>query len=778
MDPLTLIAAAAAGLWLLYYAIRCSPLAGCLAFLLIASCFGYPFLHIDSGPLPLTLDRAAIVLIAGIYIVQRGLGQTDPKPITLAEKLLVVFLAVLALSTFTHNWSSLPPGSVPPVWRLTTGFFFPAVVYWLARQSRLTDRRIGLAHGALACFGIYLAVTGLLEAAGQWSLVFPHYIADPDVGMHFGRARGPMVQAVSYGLCLGVTMVAGYLWRNRWNRLGQLFWLAVLPLQFAALYFSYTRSVWIGTALMIFVTLAFTLRGRWRPVVLAGMAAVALLFSVTQLDTLTDLQREGSATEARESAGMRASFTYVSWQMFWDRPLWGFGFGQFATEKLPYLSDRTTPLELELIRDYIHHNTYLSLLTETGLIGLGLFAAILACWIRFGWRLTRDGNPPWVRAHGVLLLGGLATYGTQMLFHDVSYTAVDNSLIFLLAGLASGLSQRISVTKSASVGLALPCLPSAVAESDSAATNLVELPSYAANGVPVAQRPAFVTHGLRDLRALRRFVQIALRRHPRLYAFARRQYGRLTFWLRIPHEPDFRLFAALAGERGLFLDVGANSGQSARSLRIFNAELDILSFEPNRLLEPELHFTRRMLGPSFRYRMHGLGSAAQRATLFVPVVGSSPQTPWATADRQMLERNRPAVEAELGPFEIAEVPIEICRGDDLELHPIAMKIDVEGLELDVLRGLEATLQRDEPLLLIERNSGWPAVAAWLEARGYRLWNYDAAENKLLPQSAGAETMNVVACSDSWLVRHPQVARLIVEEHAAANAPQQPAATTI
>ena len=62
----------------------------------------------------------------------------------------------------------------------------------------------------LACFGLYLAATGLLEAAHQWAFVFPRYIADPTVGLHYGRARGPMVQAVSYGLCLGITMLAGF----------------------------------------------------------------------------------------------------------------------------------------------------------------------------------------------------------------------------------------------------------------------------------------------------------------------------------------------------------------------------------------------------------------------------------------------------------------------------------------------------------------------------------------------------------------------------------------
>ena len=440
MDLLVLIAAGAVTVWLAYFTLRGSLVAGCLGFWLAACCFGYPFWQSSGGPVPLTIDRLAIVFLAGVYVVQRAIGITDPKPLALADKLLLAFLTVLTVSCFTHQWQNLPPGEVPPVWHLMTGYLFPAFIYWVARQSRLGSRQIGLAHGMLAFFGIYLAATGLLEAAHQWAFVFPRYIADPKVGLHFGRARGPMVQAVSYGLCLGVTMLAGFVWRDRWNRLGQLFWFAVVPLQLTAIYFSYTRSIWIGTSLAIFVVLWLTLRGVWRTLIVGGLAMAMLLAAAMNVDKLTDLQREGSATEAADSATMRESFAYVSWQMFWDRPIWGWGFGHFYEQKLPYLSDRRTPLKLEEIRDYIHHNTYLSLLTETGVIGLGLFLAVLACWIRVGWKLTRDCEPPWVRAHGVLLLGALTTYGTQMMFHELSYTAIDNSLVFILAGLANGLA--------------------------------------------------------------------------------------------------------------------------------------------------------------------------------------------------------------------------------------------------------------------------------------------------------------------------------------------------
>ncbi|HKD37454.1 MAG TPA: O-antigen ligase family protein, partial [Pirellulales bacterium] len=440
MEFLLAIAAITLAAWLFYFALCGSLLAGCLAFLITASCFGYPFAHFDIGPIPATLDRIVIAVLAIVYLVQRRLGLADPKPLETVDKLILAFLAFLTVSTFTHNWQDKPACGVPPVWQLMTGYLMPACVYWIARQSRLTERNVVFVHGALACFGIYLAVTGLAEVSRQWWLVFPSYISDPSVGLHFGRARGPMVQAVSYGFFLGVTLLAGYVWRSRWNRFGQLLWLVIAAVELAAIVATFTRSVWIGTALAIIVALAISLRGAWRPLVIGALVSAALVLSVAKLDTLANLQREGSAIEARESAEMRASFAYVSWQMFLDRPIFGFGFGQFYREKLPYLSDHSTALQLESIRDFIHHNTYLSLLTETGLIGLGLYLAILFGFARRGWRLSRDENPHWKCAHGVLLLGTLATYAVQMMFHEVSYTAIDNSLFMLISGIAVGLT--------------------------------------------------------------------------------------------------------------------------------------------------------------------------------------------------------------------------------------------------------------------------------------------------------------------------------------------------
>ena len=133
----------------------------------------------------------------------------------------------------------------------------------------------------------------------------------------------------------------------------------------------------------------------------------------------------------------------VAWQMFLDRPLFGCGYSQYKTEHLNYVSDRSTNLPLERARGYIPHNVAFSLLTETGLIGFGLFAAMLAYWARDAWRLWREASLPlWARQQGLLLLVALGVYLINGMFHDVSVVPMANMTLFFLAGITAGLRQQ------------------------------------------------------------------------------------------------------------------------------------------------------------------------------------------------------------------------------------------------------------------------------------------------------------------------------------------------
>jgi O-antigen ligase len=445
MTFVVVILAVAAAFCAAAYMARGSTLLGCLAFLLTACCFGHPLLSFDLGKIPLTLDRLLLLLVMAAAAAQWHRGRMQPKPLFWVDKLLLAFVVVLAVSTFCGDWQTTSPGKAPPAVRLVLGYVMPLCVYFVARQSAISRWNTTILLSGLALFGVYLAVTGILEVHEQWSFVFPAYIANPELGIHFGRARGPMLMSVSLGLFLTACLAATWALLPRLTRFWQLT-VAPLTLLFAAgLYYSYTRSVWLGAALSAAVGLGLMLRGNWRRIAAAGVVVAAVVVAAVKFDAILNFQREGSIADTRQSADMRKSFVYVSWQMFLDKPILGFGFGQFPAAKKAYLSDRSTELNLESIRSYVHHNTYLSLLTETGIVGLGLFLAILAGWARSAWVIARRRDlPGWVRGQGVLFLAVLASYACQLGGHELSYDTMDNSLLFLLAGLAVGLRQQFA----------------------------------------------------------------------------------------------------------------------------------------------------------------------------------------------------------------------------------------------------------------------------------------------------------------------------------------------
>ena len=76
--------------------------------------------------------------------------------------------------------------------------------------------------------------------------------------------------------------------------------------------------------------------------------------------------------------------------------------------------------------------------------------------------------------------------------------------------------------------------------------------------------------------------------------------------------------------------------------------------------------------------------------------------------------------------EAGSLEVQTLRLDDYcaehALHPTAVKVDVEGEELRVLRGGEQTLLRDRPVLFLSTHGPevHAACVAWLGERGYRL----------------------------------------------------------
>lgn len=445
MPIVAVIAGLAAIVWGTILARRGSLLVGCGLFLSVGYVLGYEYWHAKFGPLPMTLDRLVLVGLLAAVAIQWRIGRLKFRKLTGSDWALAGLVFLVVASAIGNGQPEVDAGSGSKWGRLFFSFMAPALLYWIARQAQLTPREWSRLLAGLVLLGVYLAVTAVLEIAGQWSLVFPRYIANPELGIHFGRARGPELNAVSLGLYLTACLWCAWtLVGQATRRWQQLALIATLPLMATGVFLTYTRSTWLGLAASALIVAAVQVPRRWRLPALSATALAGLLVVAVSWNHLVGLQREGTAAEAEHSIDQRTSFAYVSWQMFCDHPVFGVGFGRFYDRKLPYLSDRSQDFELESIRPLHHHNTLLSLLTETGILGAAAFLGVLAVWTRYAWSLAKAIDSPWwVRAQGVLMLALLTNYLCSAVFHDLTLVPSQQWLLLVFAGLTVNLRQQV-----------------------------------------------------------------------------------------------------------------------------------------------------------------------------------------------------------------------------------------------------------------------------------------------------------------------------------------------
>ncbi len=166
MDMLLLAAACVASVWGIIF-LRLAGLLGLVVAMLIAgTVFGHPFFHVSA----LTLDRALLVFALVLWAIQYRLGLLVAKPWSSADAILAIFISILTLNVFLHNWRV---EGMEPVSRFAFYYAMPMLTYWLARQCSATLRGIQGIYVTMAVFGLYVAGTAVMERLGWTWAIFP-----------------------------------------------------------------------------------------------------------------------------------------------------------------------------------------------------------------------------------------------------------------------------------------------------------------------------------------------------------------------------------------------------------------------------------------------------------------------------------------------------------------------------------------------------------------------------------------------------------------------------
>ncbi len=136
---------------------------------------------------------------------------------------------------------------------------------------------------------------------------------------------------------------------------------------------------------------------------------------------------------------------------------------------------------------------------------------------------------------------------------------------------------------------------------------------------------------------------------------------------------------------GTFIDIGANVGNHSVYAGLFCGAERIIPFEPNPLAYRLFMLNVVLNGLSDKVVVDYIG------------VGASdiPRASFAMTDRR---KNLGAARMVAGEGDIQTVrPDDVLRDET----PDFIKIDVEGMEMEVLRGLQKTIRRCRPILLVE-----------------------------------------------------------------------------
>ena len=408
--------------------------AGLLITLVAGTVLGYPFFHKDIGPIPITIDRIllATLLVAGAVWIRTGELRLPTWRRT--DTAMVVLMFVLVASCILVVEGS---ERVPALAQLVFFYGIPCAAYFIARCTVVTPARARAILGVLTGLGLYLAVTAILETQGGAALVWPRFITQATFEEFLGRARGPLLSPIGNGIFLIACGVAMATFLDSEHRARALVLVGATLVAAAAIAMTKTRSVWLAAAAAVtilpFAYIPRRVAVAWTLLLISAAAAVGGL----EWDRILSFKRDRnvSASQVKESAELRPILAAVALKMFADEPLVGCGFNQYSDAAKPYYGDRSVNLPLEKARPYIQHNVFLSLLTETGLTGLGAFVILLGLAFADSWRLVRTCRRGTAfHSLAVVSIAAWIAYVVNGMFHEVAVISMSNFLLFSLWG--------------------------------------------------------------------------------------------------------------------------------------------------------------------------------------------------------------------------------------------------------------------------------------------------------------------------------------------------------
>lgn len=194
-------------------------------------------------------------------------------------------------------------------------------------------------------------------------------------------------------------------------------------------------------------------------------------------------------------------------------------------------------------------------------------------------------------------------------------------------------------------------------------------------------------------------------------------------------EDGFSFLSTIQSDpRATAIDVGSNDGTSISLISKHIKGVRIHCFDPVRA-----PITFRLSTAQVFFNRFGLSDKAEHSSIYVPVVKGAVLTQYSSIQKDsMVYQLRHDLGLKEEDVHLVAQEVEFRRMDDLALRPFFIKVDVEGSELNVLRGGRTTLVKYLPIVLVEiQNSEiYDEIASFFRGIGYSNYIQNSSKSNL------------------------------------------------
>jgi O-antigen ligase len=394
------------------------------------------------------VHRFLIPLALGIHILSRMLKLKKHSPVQLgpAELAMVAFGAMCAISIFVtgNDWKMLV--SWLPDWYLV-----PFMAYWLIRFSNAQEQDLKRLIPLMLLLNLAECAIGLVSwfAPGALPSIWRHQLVGDRIVGTFG---GP--PAYAHVLIFFLVFLYHEAMSRKRGR-ARTFLILTFGLGAVCIFFTFTRSAWLAGILVLLGLLYLYPKSTASLIAVVVPIAVILSAGVFAGEFAHASER---LNETEEGANARLVLANAGKNMFYARPVFGWGFGNYDRYDWKFMErvGETSPTEWQ-IKKGTSHNTYLTILAEMGVVGFFLLYFPVIWWlgltIKTLLQLPKKGL--WSRR---LLIAMWLPIGAHMVVSqsiDMRFYYYSLTLFWLNLGLVANVVQSCLKSNSSTMGFSV-----------------------------------------------------------------------------------------------------------------------------------------------------------------------------------------------------------------------------------------------------------------------------------------------------------------------------------